>query len=249
MKSFTDVPFLLLSIMNFLKTTSVSATGSDIHVQKNPQNHVHLLARQDDPSLIGPPIPLNDSSSYPSFPSTDTIPDSTSTSSSISFSVLGEALIQDLNCKDCSAQGDISLQGTSGTSSDEDSSGWSLTAAANGVSAHVEIEASLRPDTEVGFQVTLKEIELESFEIAGVVVVTPKIVVELIVSGGVTVDIDVEPGFDVVVSEGDLLSSLIFEVKAKQRADIFYYFQIPDGASIFITSSDGTDLSASIVGL
>jgi len=124
-----------------------------------------------------------------------------------------------------------------------------LTAAANGVSAHVEIEASLRPDTEVGFQVTLKEIELESFEIAGVVVVTPKIVVELIVSGGVTVDIDVEPGFDVVVSEGDLLSSLIFEVKAKQRADIFYYFQIPDGASIFITSSDGTDLSASIVGL
>lgn len=248
MKSFTANSFLLLSIATLFMTISVSATGSDIHLPKNPQDHVHLLARQDDTSSIGPPIPLNDSSSYPSFSSTDTIPDSTSTSSSISFSILGEALIQDINCKNCSAQGDISLQATSGTSSDEDSSGWSLTAAANGVSAHVEIEASLRPDTELGFQVTLKEIELESFEIAGVVVVTPKIVVELAVSGGVNVDIDVELGFDAIVSEAYPLSSPVFDVKSEQRADTLR-LKIPDGASIVITSPDGTNLSASVVGL
>ena len=200
MKSFTDLPFLLLSISNFLMATSVSATSSDIHSPNNLQDHVQLSTRQSGSNSSELSALLEDPSNYPAFPSTDTVPDSTSTSSSISFSVLGKALIQDLSCKNCSAQGDISIQGTSANSDDEDSSGWSLTAAAEGVSAHVEIAASLRPDTDLAYQGTLKEIELETFEVAGLVVVTPKIVVELVVGGELSVDVDLEWGVDVVVS-------------------------------------------------
>ncbi|KAH7372146.1 hypothetical protein BKA64DRAFT_750953 [Cadophora sp. MPI-SDFR-AT-0126] len=160
------------------------------------------LARQTDSSESGLSTLLNDSSNYPSFPPTDIPPSSTSTETSISFSVLGNALVQDLTCRNCSAQGDISLQGVSDSSSGEDSSGWSLVAAANGVSAHVEIEANLRPDTEVGSTITLTEIELDSFEIGGLVVVTSKIVVELTTSFEATVEVDISWGFDVTVPDG-----------------------------------------------
>ncbi|PVH75693.1 hypothetical protein DL98DRAFT_592955 [Cadophora sp. DSE1049] len=217
MKPFTNLPFLLLGITCFFLATSVSAISSNIHSANTLRSHAQILTRQDDSSSSEPLVLLNDPANYPSFPPTDTPPSSTSTESSISFSVLGKALIQDLTCKDCSAQGDISIQGTSDGGSD----GWSLVASTSGVSAHVEIEASLRPDAELGFSATVKEIELDSFKVGGLVVVTPRIVVEVYGGTGASVDVDVSWGFDVTV---------------------------PEGASIVITSEDGRDLSASILG-
>ncbi|KAK0105070.1 hypothetical protein ONS95_004566 [Cadophora gregata] len=221
MKDFRVLSFWPWGIINLLIAVPISATNGNMHSASIPQDHVQLVRRQDQSSSSGTPALFEDASKYPSFPSKDTSPDSTSTKSSIEFTVSGQTLAQDVECKTCSAQGDISIQEASDSSSDKDSSKWSLLASTTGISAHVELGAKLRPAADLlSFEVSVNEIELDAIEVGGLVVVAPKIVVEVVGIANVSADVDFSGGFD---------------------------FTVPDEASISITIN-GTDLDASIQG-
>ncbi|KAL5325312.1 hypothetical protein ACEPPN_006437 [Leptodophora sp. 'Broadleaf-Isolate-01'] len=198
------------------------ATKGDDYNAGGLRQHAELSKRQDDSSFISfdtdPTILLMDETNYPDLPSTSDETSSTNAPSDISFSFLGQQLIQGLKCIDCSLNGDISIQDT--TSSD--SSNWSLAVIANGVSAHIEIEASLNPQVDtLEFNVPVQGIMLDTFSIGGIAVVAPEIVVEVFGKITASVDVDVSWGFDIT---------------------------IPDGSYIQLTSNDETDLSLSTSG-
>lgn len=182
------------------------ATKGDDYNAGGLRQHAELSKRQDDSSFISfdtdPTILLMDETNYPDLPSTSDETSSTNAPSDISFSFLGQQLIQGLKCIDCSLNGDISIQDT--TSSD--SSNWSLAVIANGVSAHIEIEASLNPQVDtLEFNVPVQGIMLDTFSIGGIAVVAPEIVVEVFGKITASVDVDVSWGFDITVSQLTIL--------------------------------------------
>ncbi|KAG4429587.1 hypothetical protein IFR05_014936 [Cadophora sp. M221] len=186
-------------------SSGVSTEGDDYEIGGLRQ-HAELFKRQDEAISISididPTVLLKDSAIYPELPSTSSETSSTDSQGGISFSILGNKLIQDLKCIDCSLLGNISLVDI--TSSD--SSTWSLKAIANSVSAHIEIEANLRPRVDAfEFNVPLKTISLNTFAIAGIAVVAPKIVIEVFGKITASADVDVSLGFEVTIPDGSYI--------------------------------------------
>lgn len=175
-------------------TFGSSITNDDFDVEGLRQQP-EILKRQDQSTFTAEL--LKNETNYPSLSTQES--SSTSAKTDIGFSVLDKQLTQGVKCIDCSVLGEISIQGTS----DSASSGWSLAASASGVSAHVEIEMSLSKKESMSFNIPLHTIDLDSFQIGTVAVVSSKVVLEVV--GGIftigDLDIDISWGFDVKVSE------------------------------------------------
>ncbi|KAH7311046.1 hypothetical protein BKA65DRAFT_575080 [Rhexocercosporidium sp. MPI-PUGE-AT-0058] len=160
-------------------TSGMSADGDEYDVAGLRQ-HADLLNRQEDDSFASidtdPTVPLKDQINYPDLPSTSDETSLTNPQSDISFSILSQQLIQGLRCIDCSLLGGISILDITCS----DTSGWSLAALANNVSARIEIEAKLSPQLDtLEFNVPIHTITLETFEVGGIAVVAPEIVLEI----------------------------------------------------------------------
>lgn len=131
------------------------------------------------------------------------VPSTTATATgshnTISLDFPSQQIVPGLNCKNCSIEGSVDLADGSFTlTTFEDAY---FTAVANGLTAHVELEAFISPKEKISqFIYPLKTVSLSAYGIPHIAAIQPVLVAELFGQISAGANIDMAWGFDISVS-------------------------------------------------